>query len=92
MGRPLMVMPARTASSRDRVTSRPWLLAPSPEMSMTRRRAVKPLASNRGWANWSASLIEVRRAVTMGLSARAAEKARASSAPPIRVQSTTMVL
>ena len=59
---------------------------------MTRRLAAKPLPSNKGTANWSASLIEVRRAVTMGLSARAAEKVRAASAPSITAQSATIRL
>ena len=37
IGRPLMVMPAATTSSRTIVTNGPLLLAPSPETSMTRR-------------------------------------------------------
>ena len=37
-----MVTPAATAASRASVTGRPSLLAPSPEMSITRRVATKP--------------------------------------------------
>jgi hypothetical protein len=44
MGKPLIPIPAATASSRARVTGRPRLLEPSPDTSMTRR-----LARNGDW-------------------------------------------
>jgi hypothetical protein len=43
IGKPLMVIPWATASSRAAVTMRLWLLAPSPEMSITCRTGVTPL-------------------------------------------------
>src|SRR6266487_2174656 len=69
MGKPLIPIPAATASSRARVTGRPRLLEPSPDTSMTRRLARNGLIGN-SVAAWSmAPLIEVppRRAVVHSL-------------------------
>ena len=66
-GRPLMVMPCATISSRTSATGGPWLLAPSPDTSTTRFRPRKLLSANRSPANCRALEIEVRRALFGGL-------------------------
>ena len=62
IGRPLMVMPAETTSSRASVTSGPLLLVPSPETSITRLMPRKPLPSNSGLPKFNAPEIDVRAA------------------------------
>src|SRR5207244_5400723 len=66
IGRPLMVMPAASTSSRASVTKVPLLLAASPETSTTRRNPLQPLPSNSGLAKLSAPEIEVREARRAG--------------------------
>jgi len=50
IGRPLMVMPFASASSRAPMIGAPLLLGPSPEISMTRRKPRYGFSSNSGIA------------------------------------------
>ena len=54
-----MVTPRATALSRASVTREPWLFAPSPEMSITRREARKPLEASRSMLKSRASEMDV---------------------------------
>ena len=58
IGRPLTVM--SSSSSRVTVTRSPWLLAPSPETSITRRMPLEVARAEQSAANMSAPEIDVR--------------------------------
>jgi hypothetical protein len=88
IGRPLMVMPCATASSRAGVTGRPWLLAPSPEMSMTRRVAVRLLSARSLAPKSMAPDTEVRGPRRVGCAASRSAKAIALSASSITIHGT----
>lgn len=89
IGRPLMVMPCATASSRACQAGRPRLLAPSPETSMTRRGAWKGAAVSRRRLWSMAPLIEVPPPnSTRGAASMRRAKAVAEPGSDRRVQPT----
>jgi hypothetical protein len=86
IGKPLIVMPEASTSSRVGTINWPALLVPSPETSTTRRKPLYPLSSNSGLANCSAPEMDVREARRYGARLISAATASADSGPSIRRQ------
>ena len=89
IGRPLMVMPRASASSRAPMTGGPTLLAPSPETSMTRRAPSMASSSSSTVAKLSAREIEVPRARLIGMAAISSARPAAAAGPSMTRQGTS---
>src|ERR1700716_1491397 len=91
MGSPLMPTPARTASSRAAEAGRPRLLAPSPEISTTRRAALYGLSNRSAMDGALAPEIEAPPPNSArGDVAIASAKAFAEAVSEIRVHGTAV--